>query len=79
MEHSETKAAYITVMGVLREHHIDAMMEATEAHRRLRLAEAMDWDDSWRYDDAFLKAWSKSEGLFKAIKLVEDMIVNLED
>lgn len=62
----------------LRTLHIQEMDNAVAAHERLRVAEIQNWDDSWRYEDDFLKAWFKAAGIFAAIKQIEQLEVILE-
>lgn len=76
---SPTKQAYMKAINRLREKHIEQMDLAIEAHKRLRHAETQDWSDSWRYEDDFLKAYAKADGIFNSIKVLEDLIFSLEE
>lgn len=55
----------------LRALHIKEMDNAIAAHERLRVAEAADWSDSWKYEYDFHKAWFKADGIFASIKELE--------
>ena len=76
---TNVKSAYRRAIVELRKNHIAQMDEAIEAHTRLQIAESQAWEDSWRFEDDFHKAWFKAEGIFASIKTIENLLYSLED